>query len=67
MDAQNERLLQSRDARRARRAVLLGAFDPEGGVDVRDPYELPVQEVADVLAQIDRTVERLVSALRNGS
>jgi protein-tyrosine-phosphatase len=66
MDAANARELAARDARRARRAVVLGALDPEGGSEIRDPYELPAQEMAAVLAQIDRCIATLVRVLGDG-
>lgn len=63
MDRTNERELEARDRRRARRALTLGSLDPHGGSEIEDPYVLPAQETVAVLEQIDRCVEALVTAL----
>jgi protein-tyrosine-phosphatase/predicted ATP-grasp superfamily ATP-dependent carboligase len=63
MDLRNRDLLHQLHAPALKKTVWLGVLDPEGPVEIEDPYDLETDEAEEVYARLDRALQALAARL----
>ncbi|MCL4462101.1 MAG: low molecular weight phosphotyrosine protein phosphatase [Nitrospirae bacterium] len=63
MDRKNHTLLSDFGSRTLEKAVWLGAWDPEGPIEISDPFRMPPEKMRQILGRMERASRNLAGDL----
>ncbi len=63
MDRKNHSLLEDFGSQALKKSVWLGAWDPQGPIEIADPFRMPVVKMRQILERMDRASRNLSGEL----